>query len=60
MADGSKASDIREYMKEGTKPWADLKGLRSKWFWFDEATMTTGGIYTFYHRKHLMAYMQSA
>ena len=54
------AAGAREHMKtQGCKPWADVKGLRSKWFWFDEPTMTMGGVYTFFDMNHVKEYQKT-
>lgn len=40
----------------GCKLWRSVKGLRNKWFWFDEKTMTMGGVYTFFSKEQAVAY----
>ena len=44
-------AEFREHMKGdyGTKPWANVPGLRSKWFWYDEKNCKCGGVYTFFN-----------
>jgi hypothetical protein len=43
----------------GCKEWASVKGLRSKWFWLDEKTMTMGGVYTFFDESSALLYKNS-
>ena len=51
------AAGAKAHMKaEGCKKWAGVKGLRSKWFWIDEPTMTMGGVYTFFDMKSVEEY----
>lgn len=51
------AAGARGHMKaQGCKEWATVKGLRSKWFWFDEPTMTMGGVYTFKDKESCEIY----
>jgi len=55
------AAGARAHMKmNGCKLWRNVKGLRNKWFWFDEKTMHMGGIYTFYNREAAEAYQKTA
>jgi hypothetical protein len=53
------ANEFKEGMKDQAKAWASVKGLRSKWFCFDEPSMTMVGLYTFFNRESLMEYMES-
>ena len=43
----------------GTKLWSTVKGMRSKWFWFDEETARCGGVYTFFNWDAVEAYKKS-
>jgi hypothetical protein len=43
-------------MMEGTKDWAGVKGLRSKWFWLDEKNQCMGAIYTFVNETSAKLY----
>jgi hypothetical protein len=36
---------------EGCKGWRTVAGLRSKWFWLDQANSVMGAVYTFYSEK---------
>lgn len=40
-------------------PWAGVKGLRNKIFWFHPETNSTGGLYTFFNRSDLDEYMKT-
>lgn len=54
------AAGARQHMKEnGCKLWRNVKGLRSKWFWFEESTMTMGGVYTFFDEASVKAYKKT-
>lgn len=54
--DGGDMAYMRESMNDYTKHWASVKGLRSKWFWFDEKNQRMGGIYTFVDSASAMLY----
>ena len=43
----------------GTAPWAEIPGLRSKYFTLDEETQKAGGFYIFFNRKALDDYMKT-
>ena len=43
----------------GQAPWAEVPGLRSKYFTLNEETNEAGGFYTFFSREALDAYMES-
>ena len=51
---------FRKHAKSGAfEPWSHVKGLRSKIFWLHAESNTTGGLYTFFSRRHLEDYMES-
>ena len=39
--------------------WANVPGLRSKWFWFDSRRARAGAIYTFINKQAWEAYKNS-
>jgi len=43
----------------GCKNWANVAGLRSKWFWYDEKNCKCGGIYTFFNMEAVEAYKKT-
>jgi len=43
----------------GCKPWANVAGLRSKWFWYDEKNCKCGGVYTFFNMKAVEDYKET-
>ena len=43
----------------GQAPWAEVPGLRSKYFTFNEETQEAGGFYTFFNKQALDDYMNS-
>jgi len=52
---------FREHMKGdmGCKGWANVPGMRSKWFWYDAEKCRCGGIYTFFNRAAVDEYRKS-
>ena len=42
-----------------TTPWAELPGLRHKYFVYNEETQTCSGVYVFFDKASLDAYMAS-
>ena len=57
----STPDEFREHMKGpmGTQPWANVPGMRSKWFWYDAEKCRCGGIYTFFNMQAVEAYKKS-
>lgn len=53
--------EFREHMKGdyGCKGWANVPGLRSKWFWYDEKNCKCGGVYTFFNMKAVEDYKKT-
>ena len=43
----------------GQAPWAEVPGLRSKYFTLNEETQEAGGFYTFFNKQALEEYVQS-
>ena len=43
----------------GPSPWAEVPGLRSKYFTLNEETNEAGGFYTFFNKEALDVYMKS-
>ena len=43
----------------GQAPWAEVPGLRSKYFTLNEETQEAGGFYTFFNKQALDNYMAS-
>lgn len=51
---------FRKHARDGAfLPWASVKGLRNKIFWFHPESNTTGGLYTFFNREALDEYMKT-
>jgi hypothetical protein len=46
-------------MLDGCKRWSMVGGLRSKWFWVEEKTMTMGAVYTFFSKEDSDSYRES-
>merc|ERR1712159_620076 len=57
----TKIDDLRAGLGDGglTKPWVGLKGLRHKYFGFDEKDEVVCGVYAFYNQAALDEYMAS-
>jgi hypothetical protein len=36
--------------------WANVPGMRGKWFWYDEENCKCGGIYTFFNMQAVEEY----
>jgi len=55
------AAEFREYMTGdmGCMGWANVPGLRSKWFWYDEEKCLCGGIYTFFNMQAVEDYKKT-
>ena len=53
--------DLRGGLGPGgmTAPWAELPGLRHKYFIWHEETQTCSGVYVFYDDESLKKYMES-
>jgi hypothetical protein len=51
---------FRVHARSGAfKPWSGIPGLRNKIFWLHEESKTTGGLYTFFDKYSLEAYMKT-